>query len=221
MPDKWEYETALQDLRGCRDILEVGCGKGDFLKKVQASPGIRAEGIELNDRAVREAMRGGLTVHCGELKWLAAKSPATYDAVCSFQVLEHVAEPRAFVEECCSLLRPGGRLIVGVPNADSYLRLQFNLLDMPPHHITRWSIQSLRALETLLPLHVRRIVKEPLASYHVSDYLGAYGGILEKLGISTYLVERALFKIVAPVLRNSPIRRFLTGHTVYACFDRS
>ena len=32
MPRKWEHDVAIQDLKGCNNVLEVGCGRGDFVE---------------------------------------------------------------------------------------------------------------------------------------------------------------------------------------------
>ena len=42
------------------------------------------------------------------------------DVVTSFEVLEHLFSPRAFLEQCAALLRPGGRLIVTCPNVRGF-----------------------------------------------------------------------------------------------------
>ena len=69
----------------------------------------------------------------------ADQRPGHYDAVTSFQVLEHVTEPASFLRACVKALRPGGRLLLGVPNNDSFLGLlEDNWLNMPPHHMSLW-----------------------------------------------------------------------------------
>ena len=70
-----------------------------------------------------------------------------FDVVCAFQVLEHVADPLAFIAEAKARLNPGGLLFIGVPNRESYVgRLRDFPLDMPPHHVMRWSRRALAAL---------------------------------------------------------------------------
>ena len=221
--DKWEYDTACEDIPREGAILEVGCGEGHFLHKLRNSLSIEAEGIEVNRTAVESARRRGLKVTCEDLRARAATSPARYNAVCSFQVLEHIPDPRSFLESCCALIRPGGKLILAVPNANSFLRrMRLNLLDLPPHHTTRWSAQTVRSLCAILPLRVNRILYEPLAPYHVYEFLEPFASLLDRLPIPHHLPRRALCKYVAPFLQGSNrIRRLLTGHTLYGCFERS
>jgi 2-polyprenyl-3-methyl-5-hydroxy-6-metoxy-1,4-benzoquinol methylase len=221
MPDKWEYDAACEDIPSGGAILEIGCGEGHFLEKVRNSLSVNAEGIEVNRTAVESARRRGLNVTCDDLRARAATSRAQYDAVCGFQVLEHMPDPKSFLESCCALLRPGGKLILAVPNANSYLRLLRQLTDMPPHHTTRWSARTLRSLSATFPLRVDRILFEPLALYHVDDFLEPFASLLDRLPIPHQLPRRALRKYVASFLRGSTrIRRLLKGHTLYGCFER-
>jgi SAM-dependent methyltransferase len=95
-------------LAGC-DLLEVGCSHGHFLQLVRAA-GARVTGLEpdLASRAFAGALGFPL------LDELPA-APA-FDIVCAFQVLEHLADPDAWVAQVARALRPGGRLLLALPN---------------------------------------------------------------------------------------------------------
>jgi SAM-dependent methyltransferase len=215
MPRKWEHDVAIHDLQGRSKVLEVGCGVGDFVTRMREN-GWDAEGIELNDSAVQTAQARGLPVRRIDLTELAAENTGQYDAVCSFQVLEHVPNTGDILQSCCALLKPGGRLIIGVPNADSYLCYQFNLLDMPPHHLTRWSPAVLERLPAYFPLRLFRLEREPLASYHVYDYvdtsLNRFVGPLNRQPVRNS---------VAWLILHTGLYKRITGHTVYAVYERT
>jgi len=215
MPRKWEHDIALQDLQGRAKVLEVGCGVGDFVTRMREN-GWDAEGIELNDSAVQTAQARGLPVRRIDLNELVVEKTGQYDAVCSFQVLEHVPNTCDFLQSCCALLKPGGRLMVGVPNSESYLRYQFNLLDMPPHHLTRWSPAVLERLPEYFPLRLIRLEREPLASYHVHDYvdtcLNRFVGPLNRQPVRNS---------VAWFIHHTGLQKRITGHTVYAAYERT
>ena len=97
-------------------LLEVGCGRGRFLDRMRRA-GWRVQGTDF-DPVVAQQVRDkyGLQVDVGDL--VALGYPAdTYDAIAMSQVIEHVHDPRALLEECRRVLRPGGRLVLSTPNA--------------------------------------------------------------------------------------------------------
>ncbi len=223
MPRKWEHDEAVADLAGCGKILEVGCGRGDFIGRFPAAPGSEIRGIETNPSAVAQARRKGLPVSLGAAGAPDAGPPGSLDGVCAFQVLEHVPDPRGFLESLVRLLRPGGRLILSVPNADSFIRRdRENLLDMPPHHMTRWTVDALRAIAALFPVRIVRFRPEPLAEYHIDWYGTIQASRVRSvpvLGAAASLADKWLLRAV--LRRSAALRRLIDGHTIYACFERT
>jgi 2-polyprenyl-3-methyl-5-hydroxy-6-metoxy-1,4-benzoquinol methylase len=133
---------------------------------------IKAEGIELNSEAIKIASDKGIPVSQSDLHMLAKEKSGSFDAVCAFQVLEHIAEPLAFLESLIQLIKPGGKVIISVPNSDSFAKHdKENLLDLPPHHMTRWSEGTFRSLPAFLSIKLERVKVEPLAQYHVDWYI--------------------------------------------------
>jgi len=162
---KPEYAYAAPFVRAGQRVLEVGCGKGAFGSYL--APGTIYRGLEFNDEAVRRALDAGLDVRREPVEEHAAVHPGLYDVVCSFQVLEHVPAPGSFIHACVGALAPGGRLIVAVPAEDSFLALAANApLNMPPHHVLRWSDRALRNLAEREGLLVEALWHEPIASFH-------------------------------------------------------
>ena len=219
MRQKWEHRVALEDLNGCENGIEIGCGFGEFVAQViKEKPGLSFEGCEQNPSAVKIAQNNGIPVRHTGLSDLAESHPGKYAAVCSFQVLEHVPDPRSFLNAACKLLRSGGKLILGLPNAQSFLRHQFNILDMPPHHVTRWTSETLKAVERWFPLKVQSISYEPLAEYHVDAYVEAHTKKLSQIGgqaAAPWIRSR-----LSRVVRASGLRQFLRGQSIYVCYRR-
>jgi SAM-dependent methyltransferase len=220
MQRKWEHDVALKDLDRCSNGIELGCGFGDFVARVIRETKIPFEGSEQNLSAVELANSRGIPVHPQTAEELAESSPAAYSAVCSFQVLEHVVNPRDFLEASCKLLRSGGKLILGLPNADSFLRHQFNVLDMPPHHMTRWTVEVLSRIPRWFPLKLTSIDYEPLADYHIEGYVEAYSGLLAGRGLRALAAPRIRWS-VARLIRAFRMNRVLRGQTIYACYVRA
>ncbi len=116
-------------------ILDVGCGNGSFLSKMQAA-GMDAHGVEFSPDGAKEAQRRGLNVKCGTLE--QQKHPSnSFDVVTLNHVFEHVPNPVGTLREIKRILKPGGRAIIAVPNARSLAAKLFGrywaALDTPRH----------------------------------------------------------------------------------------
>lgn len=100
-------------------ILDVGCGSGELLARMRTK-GWKATGIDVDAAAVAEACRKrGVDAHVGVPADLVARG-RSFDIVTADHVIEHVINPIEFLGECRRLLRPGGRLILKTPNAQSF-----------------------------------------------------------------------------------------------------
>jgi len=212
---KWEHRMALKDLRGARRMLEIGCGSGSFIGAARKA-GIDAAGIEVNPEAVTQAQRQGLPVQLRDLASVAREDAGRFDAVCAFQVLEHVSDPGAFLTDCLRLLKPDGTLIVSVPNSRGFLRYYDEILDLPPHHMSQWSRETFQAIQTHLNVRLVRCLSEPLAENHVDVCVNAYGQWLRSRGALGAMLANRYFARVARALLRGGCRRFVRGHTLYS-----
>lgn len=116
-------------------VLEIGCGHGWMLATFRKR-GWTVVGLERTDESARHAREVlGLDVRVGDVDVLGADSQ--FDLIIMNQVLEHLADPMRRLQAASRLLRPGGWLIVGVPNLDSwqfrYSREHWVQLDIPRH----------------------------------------------------------------------------------------
>jgi len=119
-------------------VLDVGCGGGLFLRLLRER-GHQVAGIDFScDAAVIAWRRNGIPVACGSLA-RAPLADGTCSAITMFHVLEHLYEPGSYLEAAHRLLKPGGRLVVQVPNAASWqfflLGENWTGLDVPRHLI--------------------------------------------------------------------------------------
>lgn len=126
-------------------LLDVGCATGTFLAHMKAA-GWDVCGIEPSREAAAwgaEALRIQIIDRPLPDAGLAAES---FDLVTYWSSLEHVHDPLAYLRETCRLLRPGGRLVVLVPNfASPTVRWLHWGLD-PPRHLYHFTPDSLRRL---------------------------------------------------------------------------
>lgn len=135
-------------------VLDVGCGTGGFLQQLLLRhPGdYDLAGTDVPGPALDHAEQLGLKVH--RKMFLEGKlTPNTWDAVTFWAVLEHLAEPKDFLEAANRALRPGGICLALVPNLDS---LAVRLLGMKyryvlPQHLNYFSAATLKALFAAVP----------------------------------------------------------------------
>lgn len=99
-------------------VLDVGCATGAFLVAMRQQ-GWETAGVELNDDAATFAREElGLDVHTGMLE-TAAFPDRSFDVVTMWDVFEHVIDPQATLTEAERILRPGGWLVLSLPNPES------------------------------------------------------------------------------------------------------
>ena len=144
-------------------LLDVGAGRGRFVAAARAA-GYDAAGVEPSERGVRaarEAYGVGLG-HAG----IEDAEPGTFDVVTVWHVLEHVEDPGAALRRVTSWLRPGGVLLVGVPNvASAQAKVggsRWFHLDAPRHrtHFTPAGLDALLRAHDLDPVRTHHVLAE-------------------------------------------------------------
>jgi len=163
-------------LRG-RRLLDVGSGAGSILQAARRA-GWDAEGLEVSRPAVEYTRRAGFKVFCGELA--EAKYPADYfDVVTASEVLEHVAEPQAMLDEIVRLLRPGGLFWGTTPHGRG---LSARLLGMkwstvsPPEHLQLFSLGGLRGMLERAGFRRVRVTSRAINPFEIWHGLWQGGG---------------------------------------------
>ncbi len=163
---RWEWGGIAARLSSWgRDVrlLEVGCGEGALLDRLRAEGHQNLMGIDLSGPSVAAAKAKGLDVVHGAVEQLLAANE-TYDIVVLSHVLEHVAEPRHLMETLVPMLRPGGEILVCLPYSPLSLEIdQHEITNLPPHHLTRWNLSSLRRLALIVRMELSYLPQKPRA----------------------------------------------------------
>jgi glycosyltransferase involved in cell wall biosynthesis/SAM-dependent methyltransferase len=100
-----------------RRFLDVGCNYGFGVHLAQELLGWDAEGIEPGNPGRRGAVELGIRVRGGYLT-TSSEYEHLFDVALASEVLEHVDDPREFLEAVRSVLTTGGRLIITTPAAE-------------------------------------------------------------------------------------------------------
>jgi len=165
--------------RGGR-VLDVGCGDGRLLEAF-AALGFKGVGTERAGRRPRAlGALAGVDICPGDLTDTDL-APDQFDLCVYWHVLEHLHDPLASLGEARRVLRPGGRLVVAVPNIDS-LQARWSgaawfHLDLP-RHLFHFTPASLAALLARAGFRVDRIGHHSLEQ----NPFGILQSVLNRLG---------------------------------------
>jgi len=113
-------EKTLRPFAGLR-LLDVGCG-GGLLSEPMCRMGFTVTGLDASEKNIgtahAHAGQGGLDIRYlnQTVEQLAEGGEVLYDVVLTMEVIEHVADPEAFLKTCASLVAPGGILFVATLN---------------------------------------------------------------------------------------------------------
>jgi SAM-dependent methyltransferase len=161
-------------------VLDVGCGNGGFLVQMKQM-GFVVEGTEWSAQsAARVANEAGITIHVGDL--LSLNLPEqSFDLITLWHVFEHLRDPHSTLQAIHRLLKPGGRLIMSMPNAESWQARRFGphwFHHDPPRHLFAFGVQSLKNLLERDGFEIERISRWSLEQNpygFVQSWLNARG----------------------------------------------
>ncbi|SNX60009.1 Methyltransferase domain-containing protein [Nitrosomonas ureae] len=142
--ERRRYKCMYLDQISPGRLLEVGCGNGKRLARMQAL-GWDVMGQEVDPVAASYVSeKRGIPVHLGMLQALDVTK--RYDAVILSHVIEHVHDPLSLLESCYRLLKKNGLLVILTPNIASYGHQKFGAgwrgLE-PPRHLYLFNRKTL------------------------------------------------------------------------------
>jgi 2-polyprenyl-6-hydroxyphenyl methylase/3-demethylubiquinone-9 3-methyltransferase len=120
----WQVDECSRTPLEGKSALDVGCGAG-LLAEPLARLGARVTGIDASPEVIAVAQghadRMGLAIdyRIGDVQKLEGQ----FDLITAMEVIEHVADPAAFVTALARLLAPNGLLVMSTPNATGWSRL--------------------------------------------------------------------------------------------------
>lgn len=147
-------------------VLDIGCGRGLLLHQLRKR-GWEVIGTELSEDSASYA-RDVLHIDVKTTSVADLNLPSeAFDMVILWHVLEHITDPAGLLQEVARILRPGGTLLVAVPNFASiearWARSRWFHLDVP-RHLNHFTPDTLRAMLVGVGLRPR------MTSYFASEY---------------------------------------------------
>ncbi|MBI5566775.1 MAG: class I SAM-dependent methyltransferase [Chloroflexi bacterium] len=146
-----------------KQVLDVGCGRGQIGRILNAQFGCTVTGIEINPDFARECV-GYHNIMLGSAEDATLLSSITerFDVIICGDVLEHLRQPEIPLRALRTLLAPGGRLLISVPNV-AQIRIRLMLLRgqwtyasegiMDATHLRWFTLKTLRQLVTACGWH--------------------------------------------------------------------
>lgn len=190
-------------LKGAK-VLDVGCGAG-ILSEAMAAAGAEVTGIDLAEELIEagraHAEQSGVSVdyQCVSTREFGDAHAGKFDIVTCMEMLEHVPEPDAVVDDCARLLRPGGAAFFSTINRSTKAWLLaiagaeylLGLLPKGTHHydqlirpseLSDWArgshlkVREIAGMHYNPFLHTARLTARPDVNYFLYARKGEDGG---------------------------------------------
>ena len=197
-------------------VLDLGCGDGKLGRCLVQRKRCKVTGIDADADLVRTATRAGLNAMCANLEYEATLGSLSqcYDVIIMADVLEHLVSPWSALRACHALLKPGGCVLVSLPNVAHFsmrLRLMFGQFEYTDHgglrdrgHLRFFTYHSARQLFAQAGYRVDG--QHYRWRFHGSDY-----------GLRLHWVLRRLVTIAPNMLAYQMIFRLIPDQKTGGC----
>lgn len=157
---EWRFRAFLEQCRHLRlplqapwRGLDIGCGHGLVRNQIERITQWTVDGADLNREALQRNEAGRGKTYLYSIHDRRREFAEHYDFLVLFDVLEHIDDPRAFLESALHHLKPGGWLFVDVPALNSL----HSAFDRAVGHLRRYNQRTLRAEARCDSLEMRDI----------------------------------------------------------------
>lgn len=144
--------NVIKKFKTPKRILEIGCGEG-YLSFALKNEGHSVTGIDISREAIFSAKKKfGNFFHNKDIKDLS--NFEKYDVIIATEVIEHLINPKEFLQDCKKHLSKKGIIILTTPNKDYKSKNKLWWTDLPPIHISWLGKKSFERLGVLSKLGV-------------------------------------------------------------------
>jgi len=215
----WYEDKFLKENIRAGKVLNIGCGYNRFLVELK-NKGYDVTAIDINKNIV-DFSRNILGIEKAfniSIEEFIEKSKEQFDVITFFELLEHIEKPGVFLRSLKKILNEGGLIVFSVPNRKRF-RPQTHWADYPPHHLTRWSRESVVINLEKSGFKVEKSIISPISAEQIMYATGIYFGTLylERIkdkNVFLKIMYRLLYRfrvifynIVAILLRSANIFR--------------
>lgn len=127
----------LRTLYAENSVIDLGCGRGEWLELLTEFEGFVIEGVDIDDAMLTSAVQAGLPVRKQDaLAALTELPDESRSVVTGFHIAEHLVfdDLRALIKDAYRVLKPGGLLILETPNPENIIVGTVDFYTDPTHH---------------------------------------------------------------------------------------
>lgn len=170
-------------------MLEVGCASGAFMHRM-AQQGWAVEGVEFSKTAAENTRSLGYKVFTGRIEDMPDPENV-FDIVVGWDVLEHLHDPISALKKMYSWTKPGGWLVISLPNAASMdfriFKGSWYALSLP-HHLYHFTPETIRMMLNSTGWKVEKILPKRV----LITWIGSLGYVLNKSGMMKWLAKKCI-----------------------------
>jgi len=172
-----QKETLISSFSSNKTLLDIGCGTGDFLGYCKKN-NWNTIGLEPDEDA-RKLAKSNNNIQALPLDELYTIKSESKDTITMWHVLEHVYNLNQDIEEYKRILKPGGHLVVAVPNCSSHdadhYKEHWAALDLPIH-LYHFTPNDIKRLMENHQLELIKVLPMKFDSYYISMMSEKYKG---------------------------------------------
>jgi len=160
-------------------MLELGCASGSYLDHM-SNKGWDVQGIEYSEKAAKSAAELGYHVHAGPLE-TAPDPDRPFDLIVGWMVLEHLHDPLTCLVKLREWIKPGGYLVLSVPNVNSIdfrIFKEYCYANHLPNHLFHFTPKTLSELLKTSGWELEKVHHQRT----LSNIIGSIGFILRNKG---------------------------------------
>ncbi len=205
--------ASYRGMRGGR-LLEIGCGRGDFLVEARAE-GFEVTGVEISSEAAnvaRSQLEDG-PILCGRIDQLGLPG-RSFDVCVLIDVIEHLRDPVSALESIHHVLKPGGVVFIQTPSRDSWPArlLKQRWMEFKSDHLFYFDQETIQHLLCKTGYH--EVVLNPAKKVLTIEYIRHHFERFRVLGLTPLI--RCGYHLTPRVLRPQRLTLYAGGMTVMA-----
>ncbi len=220
-----ELLDGFEKYRKTNNILDVGAGNGFFLEIAKVR-GWNVFGTELTKKSVETCEMKGVQMREGCLHNVGFDENQ-FDVITSFEVIEHVNNPKSLVKEMYRILRENGKVYITTPNFNSLLRYRlkskYDIIGYP-NHLCFFTKKTLRKLFSEAGFNVQQIKTTGISLTRIKTSKGksnqAYVSETSDDEILRHKIENSRFLNFGKKVANWGLNLFGVGDSLKGDFEK-